>query len=284
MSTGNGSRRSVRSITFAFGVSAISSLGLAVVYLLGGQPQVEGVLLGGSLGGISVALVLWARHLMPEGPEVQDREVTPKAAEERPQAERALKAGAQAIERRSFLTKMVGAAFGALGSALLFPIRSLGEAPARALFRTAWRPGARMVRPDGSPVRPEDLAIDGILTVFPEEHADEADSQTLLIRLPEDVEAPGPAGWSHEGFVAFSKICTHAGCPVGLYEATSRKLFCPCHQSVFDVLQGAKPTEGPATRALPQLPISIDGEGFLVAQKDFDEPVGPGYWNRGRDD
>jgi ubiquinol-cytochrome c reductase iron-sulfur subunit len=284
MSVSDDSRRKIRSIAFALGVSAVSSLGLAVVYLLGGQPQVEGVLLGGSLGGISFGLVLWARHLMPEGPEVQDREVTPKAAEERPQAERAFEAGAKPIERRSFLIKMVGAAFGALGIALLFPIRSLGEAPARALFRTAWRPGARLVRHDGSPVRPADLAIDGILTVFPEKHEEEADSQTLLIRLPQDIEAPGPPGWSHEGYVAFSKICTHAGCPVGLYEAVSRKLFCPCHQSVFDVLQGAKPTEGPATRRLPQLPISIDAEGFLVAQADFDEPVGPGYWNRGRDD
>ncbi len=274
----------IRSIAFALGVSAVSSLGLTVVYVMGGQPQVEGVLLGGSLGGICAGLVLWARHLMPEGPEVQDREVIPKAVQERPGAERALQTGAEFIERRRFLTKMVGAAFGALGIALLFPIRSLGEAPARALFRTAWRPGARLVRPDGFPVRPGDLAIDGILTVFPEEHVEEADSQTLLIRLPQDIEAPGPAGWSHEGFVAFSKICTHAGCPVGLYEATSRKLFCPCHQSVFDVLEGAKPTEGPATRALPQLPISVDAEGYLVAQGDFEEPVGPGYWNRGRDD
>ncbi|MGH2811076.1 MAG: ubiquinol-cytochrome c reductase iron-sulfur subunit, partial [Actinomycetota bacterium] len=90
--------------------------------------------------------------------------------------------------------------------------------------------------------------------------------------------------WSQDGFVGFSKICTHAGCPVGLYQAESKELFCPCHQSTFAVLEGAKPTEGPATRPLPQLPVGIDGEGFLVAGGDFEEPVGPGFWNRIRGD
>jgi ubiquinol-cytochrome c reductase iron-sulfur subunit len=277
-------RRSIRAIAVSLAISTVASLGLAVVYLLGGQPQIEGVLLGAAMGGIAIALVLWARNLMPVGPEVQEREITPKATEARPKAEETLKEGAEPIERRSFLVKMLGAAFGAFGIALLFPIRSLGEAPARALFRTAWRPGSRLVKVDGSPVRPGDVAIDGILTVFPEDHTDEADSQTLLIHLPDDTQAPGPPGWSAEGFVAFSKICTHAGCPVGLYEAESRKLYCPCHQSVFDVLDGAKPSEGPATRPLPQLPIEVDSGGFLVAQSDYEEPVGPGFWNRGRDD
>jgi ubiquinol-cytochrome c reductase iron-sulfur subunit len=141
-----------------------------------------------------------------------------------------------------------------------------------------------VVRADGSPVRPDELDVDGILTVFPESHTEEADSQTLLIHLPDDVEPAGPADWAPEGFIAFSKICTHAGCPVGLYEAESKKLFCPCHQSVFNVVEGARPIEGPATRSLPQLPLAIDDSGYLVAQGDFEEPVGPGFWNRGRDD
>ncbi len=280
----NQGERSIRWIATAFGVSIVASLGLAVVYLLGGQPQAEGALLGAALGGISVGLVLWAKHLMPGGPEVQEREIRPEVAEAQAEVEETLQAGAEPIERRTFLAKMLGAAFAAFGIALLFPIRSLGGAPGRALFRTAWRPGSRVVRADGSPVRPEELAVDGILTVFPETHTEAADSQTLLIHLPEDVQPPGPPGWVPEGFVAFSKICTHAGCPVGLYEAESKKLFCPCHQSVFDVVDGAKPTEGPATRPLPQLPLSIDDSGFLVAQGDFEEPVGPGFWNRGRDD
>ena len=80
--------------------------------------------------------------------------------------------------------------------------------------------------------------------------------------------------------MAYSKLCTHVGCPVGLYQADTHELLCPCHQSTFDVLDGARPSFGPATRSLPQLPLSIDRDGFLVAQADFDEPVGPGFWNR----
>jgi ubiquinol-cytochrome c reductase iron-sulfur subunit len=116
--------------------------------------------------------------------------------------------------------------------------------------------------------------------LFPEGHAGAADAQTLLIRLPREVPAPGPEDWTVEGAVAFSKICTHAGCPVGLYEAASRELFCPCHQSTFSVDDGARPRFGPATRPLPQLPIGVDTRGFVVALSDYQEPVGPGFWTR----
>ncbi len=86
--------------------------------------------------------------------------------------------------------------------------------------------------------------------------------------------------WTIDGLVAYSKVCTHAGCPVGLYQSESSLLLCPCHQSTFDVLNGAEPTFGPATRALPQLPIAVDEEGFVIATADYSEPVGPGFWNR----
>ncbi|MGH2773089.1 MAG: ubiquinol-cytochrome c reductase iron-sulfur subunit, partial [Actinomycetota bacterium] len=254
-----------------------------LVYLTGGQPQLEGAFLGLALGGLAVALGLWAEHLMPSGHESEERD-RPGDPEVREEAEEAFEAGAQFIERRRFLTKLLGGAIGALGLAGLFPIRSLGVAPGRLLFGTAWRKGSRLVRADGTPVRAADVEVDGFLTVFPEFNTEAADAQTVLIRLPPEAKAPGPQGWSQDGFVGFSKICTHAGCPVGLYQAESKELFCPCHQSTFAVLEGAKPTEGPATRPLPQLPVGIDGEGFLVAGGDFEEPVGPGFWNRIRGD
>ena len=127
-----------------------------------------------------------------------------------------------------------------------------------------------------------DLPVGGVLTVFPEGHLDAADSQTLLIRMePNDlVIQPGRESWSPQGYVAYSKICTHAGCPVGLYDQASGRLFCPCHQSVFEAKDGAKPTAGPASRPLPQLPLTVDADGTLRAQRDFTEPVGPGFWNR----
>jgi ubiquinol-cytochrome c reductase iron-sulfur subunit len=89
--------------------------------------------------------------------------------------------------------------------------------------------------------------------------------------------------WVPDGtHVAYSKICTHAGCPVGLYRAESQSLICPCHQSQFDVADGGKPFFGPAARPLPQLPLGVDEEGILVAQGDFPEPVGPAFWDRNR--
>jgi ubiquinol-cytochrome c reductase iron-sulfur subunit len=272
-----------RAIVAAFAASALASLGLTGVYLAGGQPQIEGLLLAVALGGISAGVVLWAKRFMPSGPDEEAREVVPKGIEQRDEAAGAYEAGAEIIERRAFLAKMLAGAFAALGLAALFPIRSLGAAPAGSLFRTAWRRGSRLVRPDGSPVRATDLTVDGVLTVFPQHHTDAADSQTLLLRLPPGVEPPGPEGWSSDGCVAFSKICTHAGCPVGLYRTETHELFCPCHQSSFAVLQGAKPVAGPATRPLPQLPLARGPDGFLIAQGDYSEPVGPGFWNRGRD-
>jgi ubiquinol-cytochrome c reductase iron-sulfur subunit len=267
----------------ALGVSVAASLGLFLVYLSGGQPQLEGTFLFLALGGLSVALGLWAKHLMPAGEHTEERKGPSGDEDAGKEAEAAFEAGVEFIERRRFLSKMLGAAVAALGLASLFPIRSLGTAPGRSLFHTAWRRGTRLVLADGTPVRAAELAVDGFLTVFPESHTEDADAQAVLIRLPNDVDPPGPGGWAPEGFVGFSKICTHAGCPIGLYQTESKELFCPCHQSTFAVLQGARPTEGPATRPLPQLPLSIDEDGYLVAQGDFPEPVGPGFWNRPRD-
>ncbi len=269
----------VSRIAASFGLSGAASAGLAIVYALGGQPQLEGALLGVALGGIGVGLVLWAKKLMPQGPFEEPREVVPSEVEERPEAEEAAEAGAEAVERRGFLAWMLAVAVGALGAAAVFPIRSLGTRPGDALFHTPWRDGLRLVTTAGIRVRAEDVTSNGVLTVFPEGHAEASDAQTLLIRLPEDVEPPEG---TVEGFIAFSKVCTHAGCPVGLYQAATKELFCPCHQSVFDVLAAARPTAGPATRPLPQLPIDVDGDGFLVARGDFPEPVGPGFWSRGR--
>ena len=267
----------------AFVVSALSSIVLAIVYVTGGQPQLEGLLLGVSMGGIAVGLALVAKETLPHGPFEQERDLLPGQSEATLAAEETFAEGAEPLERRSFLTKLIGLAFGTLGLAALFPIRSLGTRPGRDLFHTPWAEGLRLVTEDGLPVRAEELAVNGVLTVFPLGHTDAADAQTILIRLPDDADAPGPDDASVEGLVAFSKVCTHAGCPVGLYQAATRQLFCPCHQSAFAVMEGAAPTGGPATRPLPQLPIGIDEEGYLVARSDFPEPIGPGFWDRGRD-
>jgi ubiquinol-cytochrome c reductase iron-sulfur subunit len=269
----------------SFTLSVISSLSLTVVYALGGQPQLEGLLLFISLGGIGLGLILWGKELMPSEPFVEERKAIPSGAEERQEAEAAFESGVEIVERRGFLAKLLTAALAALGVVALFPIRSLGTRPGRSLLHTRWKAGVRAVTIGDLPLRPADIPPNGVLTVFPEGHTDAADSQTLLIRfdLDEVSELPGPEEWTPQGVIAFSKICTHAGCPVGLYQTDSRELFCPCHQSVFAVLEGAKPIGGPATRPLPQLPLEIDTDGYIVARSDYPEPVGPGFWSRGRD-
>ena len=271
-------------IAWAFVISFCSSVALAVVYALGGQPQVEGALLFGSLGGMGVGLVLWAHGLMPQGPDLEERAILLGDIREEERAEDAFAAGMEEIARRRFLGRLLGAAAAAFGFTLLFPIRSLGTRPGSALYKTAWRPGARAVTPDGNPVHVAGLSDNTFLTVFPEGHTDAADSQVVLIKLPQEAfrTLPGREDWSPERVVGFSKICTHAGCPVGLYEAQTADLYCPCHQSVFFVPDGAKPTSGPATRPLPQLPLEVDADGFIVAQSDFHEPVGPSFWRLGR--
>ncbi len=139
-----------------------------------------------------------------------------------------------------------------------------------------------MVDEAGKPVTRDSLGLNAMMTVFPEGYTDSQDSQTLLIRTQPGyvVMPPDRAGWAPEGFIAFSKVCTHAGCPVALYRATDQKLMCPCHQSVFDILQLAARVSGPAARPLPQLPIKIDSHGQLRAQSDYREAIGPSFWER----
>lgn len=273
-------RRSERWVAISFGISMLASIGLVAVYLFGGETQVEGLLLGLALGGMGVGMSIWATALLPAkevtGPR-EDMASEPGAAE----AARAEITEAKDVTRRTLLVRFLAAAGGTLAGALAIPSLSLGPSPGRDLFQTAWSPGARLVGPEGEPVRPSDLVIGSVITVFPEGSVGSADSQTLLVKVDEALLelAEDRAGWTPGGCVAYSKICTHAGCPVGLYRAESHELLCPCHQSTFDVLRGAIPTFGPADRALPQLALDVDDEGYLVARSDFDSPVGPGFWN-----
>ena len=176
---------------------------------------------------------------------------------------------------------MLGAAAAALGAAAVFPIRSLGPSPGKTLERTSWKAGARVVDEEGRVVRAEGVPIGSLITVFPEGHVDEADSQTVLVKVEHGKikHLPGREDWAPEDLIAYSKLCTHAACPVGLYQVDTHQLLCPYHQSAVDVLDGAKPVFGPAKRPLPQLPLEIGPDGVLQARGDFPVPVGPAYWN-----
>jgi ubiquinol-cytochrome c reductase iron-sulfur subunit len=272
----------VLGIALAFAASGLGSVGFALTYLLGGQTQLEGLSLAVALGGLGVGLGLWGKGLTPADTTEEEWEDPGAGPPERARFREHLVPEEHALPRHAFLLALLGGALGTLGLAALLPLRSLGPAPGRALFRTAWRPGVRLVTADGDPVRLGDLDVGGMRTVFPEGHTDAADSQTLLIRLESGRYRArrGRENWAPGDHVAFSKVCTHAGCPVGLYQPDRHRLICPCHQGTFDVLDGARPIFGPVPRPLPQLPLEVDGDGFLRAQADYDEPVGPGFWNR----
>lgn len=159
------------------------------------------------------------------------------------------------------------AALGAFAILGLVPLVSLARKPGRAA-RTGWGPGVRLVDENGAPLAQNRLDAGGVETVFPQGAADLPEAPAVLIR--------GEDG----AYRAYSKVCTHAGCPVALYRHASQQLICPCHQSIFDVLDGAKNVSGPAPRPLPALPIGVDGAGYLIARGDFDGPVGPDDWDR----
>jgi ubiquinol-cytochrome c reductase iron-sulfur subunit len=247
-------------------VGALAAAGLVAVWIAGGHTRVEGALAALSLGSLAVALVGVARRAAP--PELDEEPREPSLHEVSP-------------ERRRLIIRMVFGGLAVLGLGSIFPIRQELRRARRALASTAWRPGTRVVTDDGRPVRVEDLAVGGLLTIYPVGRLDAADSQAVLIRLEPGrlVTGPGRPEWTVADYVAYSKLCTHMGCPVGLYQRRSQALLCPCHQASFDVLRGGRPTRGPARRALPQLPLEIDPEGFLQAGGDFGGPVGSGYWD-----
>jgi ubiquinol-cytochrome c reductase iron-sulfur subunit len=268
----------------SFVVSMIASIGLVAVYVAGGNRALEGILLGLALGGLGAGIIAWTRLIdtgektetrTPEGRRIEDGE-----ADEPPLDDDQVRG----ITRRRALVRLVVGAGGALAAALAVPTLSLGPTPGASLYRTKWTTGARVVDGDNHPIRPADLPLGGVLTVFPQDLTGSADSQTQLIRVDEArLElSDDRAEWAPQGCVGYSKICTHAGCPVGLYRAEAHQLLCPCHQSTFDVLRGADPVFGPAVRPLPQLPLGIDDEGYLVALGDFPDPVGPSFWNLDR--
>jgi ubiquinol-cytochrome c reductase iron-sulfur subunit len=265
----------------AFVASVVGSIAAAVVYWGGGQPQLEGLFLGVALGGIGFGAIWWAKRLMPVGGAEQPREPIASTPSMRAEATASFERRARPIERRTLLLRLLGAAIVGLGLAAVFPVRSLGQRPGGSLFHTDWGPGVRAVGEDGLPLRPADVPAGSITTVFPEGHVGSADGQALLIGLEASLYRPsaGREAWAPNGIVGFSKVCTHAGCPVGLYQPNTHELFCPCHQSVFAVLEDARPVSGPAARALPQLPLEIDDDGYVAASRDFSEPVGPGFWD-----
>lgn len=294
-------RRGVRLVTFWFALAGVAAVAFIVLNFAGDVHKeyytpVLGICIGVAMAGLGFGLVVWNKRLMPDEEAVQERHPLHSSPDDVVAFEEDFARGYQetGVGRHKVLRRTLLAAAGLLGLAPLAMIFNLGPIPHGELQVTRWTRGARLATRDGVALRLGDLPIGGIATVYPAipdqngkfvaltDNQTAADSTVMLIRLRpgEDQPVPGRETWSVEGHVAYSKICTHAGCPVGLYERTTQHLLCPCHQSTFLVTQHCLPIFGPAARPLPQLPIAVDADGYFIAQSDFTEPVGPSWWSR----
>jgi ubiquinol-cytochrome c reductase iron-sulfur subunit len=216
------------------------------------------------------------------------REPLHTTAEEQQDLEDEIEMTKNTVGRRKLLVGLLGGSFASLAVGFVGPIGSLGPRPRGERSRTGWAAGRRLVTSESRPIELASGPYDQLTTAFPDGFVGRDDSQVVLLRMREDLLSEQTvAQGAIDGWVAYSKICTHAGCSVGLFGVDDRppkvirQLVCPCHQSVFDPTDAANPVGGPAPRPLPQLSLGVDDEGFLVANGDFERPVGPITWTEG---
>ena len=301
-------KSAARVVYTLFYLSVLGSVWTIAAYMLfpieGGsnsEIQLSNMMIGlGSalaLLGIGIGAVHWGKALMADHEGIDYRHPTRGSDETRAKAVEIFKVSDEesGFSRRTLIRN------GLIASLIAFPLPAIvlfrglapqDENPVALLSHTMWKKGTRLaLDPTGVPVKAADVTIGSAFHIIPEglkdlPHAEMLDAKAkaavLLMRLnPEDLlEDEGRKDWSYDGIVAYSKICTHVGCPVALYEQHTHHLLCPCHQSQFDVADKCKVIFGPAARPLPQLPITVDDEGYLVARSDFAEPVGPSFWER----
>ena len=283
--------RAERVALLLLGLSSVCAVAFIVVYALDrlpAQTQLLGLALGLSLLALAAALIVTGKRLVPEE-ELADDYPPEEHPAKQDDVEQLVDEGVDGISRRRLLKLGLVGAGGALGLAVITPALSFGPFfRVRELVVTPWRSGRRLVDEAGRPLRAAELEEKTLYTAFPEGADDEQQGSPLvLVRLPrQELDLPPElAGYDAEGIVAYSKICTHAGCAVSLYRTPlfpptepHPALVCPCHYSTFDPARGGRVVFGPAGRPLPMLPLEIDGKGYLRAKGNFDGPVGPSWW------
>ena len=299
--------RAERQVAAMFGISALGTVLLVVTYvfvpddififipIMGSQNAHQlglGLGMAISLFFIGLGAIHWAKTLMPDHEVVMQRHEFRSPEEDRKDFVDTVKEGAanSGLGRRSLIKRSLGAALGLSAISPILLLRDLGPLPGPEQKMTNWKSGTYLVTDPGDRrIKASDLEVGSVAQVMPEfanpkdRHLDDiAKDALLLIRLrPSEFNLePDRLAMTHEGIIAFSKICSHMGCAVALYEQTTKHLLCPCHQSTFDVTRAAKVIFGPAARPLPQLDITVDSEGYLIARKPFSEPVGPSFWGR----
>jgi len=271
-------------IVACFALATLGALAFALCYGFDLGSEALGASIGGAFAFVGLGLAVWSQMIDDREPEyVEERAIGPTPSAQFDHFTEALTESV--VPRAGFLWGMFGVSVATLGAAVLFPLRSLlppmSEVPDKVLSENPWSKGRRLMTDQLQPITPDDLEDGSVLTVFPEGSDTRQDvGATLLIRVsPDQLELPADrSNWAVDGVVAYSKLCTHAGCPVGLYADEPAQLLCPCHHSVFNVLDGARPVQGPASHPLPQLPLALDTDGFLIADGGFSGPVGAAWW------
>jgi ubiquinol-cytochrome c reductase iron-sulfur subunit len=307
-------QRAERQVAAMFGLATLLGLGFCVAYFAVPEDKTIfgwdalnftlGMTLGGSLLLIGLGVVQWAKKLMDDHEIAEERHAVASSEENRAAALEIMTAGAaeSGFGRRRLIRNSLFGALAVLGLPAVVLLRDLGPLPTdKSLRSTVWTRGMRVVNDvSGTPIRPADLELGQLVNAEPavlvptgDEEADEetevlhgvellnakAKAAVILVRMrPDEITPPeGREDWGVDGILCFSKICTHVGCPISLWEQQTRKVLCPCHQSTFDLTDGGKVTFGPAHRPLPQLQLGVDDEGYLIAMGDFEDQVGPSF-------
>lgn len=273
-----------------FGAATLCAVAVPVIYAwdaIPSQTQFLGLALGLAFAFLAAASVVIGKRLVVTE-ELED-EYSTTHPDESEAVEQLVEESGDRFTRKRLLVLAGAGAGTALGAALLTPAASLGPVfDVSSLYRTPWRRGVRLVDEAGRALLADEIEEETFYTAYPE-HADreQMGAPLVIVRLePAELRLPDARrGWAPDGILAYSKICTHAGCAIALYRKPRfapveprPALVCPCHYSTFDVANGGEVLFGPAGRPLPQLPLFVDESGELRAAGNFSGAVGPSWW------
>jgi ubiquinol-cytochrome c reductase iron-sulfur subunit len=301
-----------RQVSTLFGLATVLVLGACVAYFAiprnsiltvgpltgNANNMVIGLCLGIALFMIGAGAIQWAKKLMVDTEIAEFRHPASSSLEQKADIIEGFQAGVaeSGFTRRKLIRRSLIGAMAALGLPAIVLLRDLGPLPGNSLRTTIWAKGIRVVSDvTQRPLKPADLVVGQLVNAVPANLAplqevsdvqyqdEKAKAAVVVVRIePNQIRTPpGRENWGIDGILCYSKICTHVGCPISLYEHITHHMLCPCHQSTFDLADGAKVIFGPAARPLPQLPLAVDAEGYIVAQSGFTEPVGPSFFERG---
>jgi ubiquinol-cytochrome c reductase iron-sulfur subunit len=275
-------------VFWALLLAAAAAAAFIAVYALGADTQWLGLLLGVAFALLALGSIVTGKALVPQEQREEERRSLDHDRDDLDIAVYVQEAD-EGITRGRLLKSAAGIAGLTVVGALVVPLASCGPfLDVEQLRRMAWRRGRRLVDDAGRPLRADEIAVGAMVPAFAEGvDRTRLDASLLVVRLHEgDLRLPRQReGWAPHGILAFSKICTHAGCAVSMFryplfspKVPKPALVCPCHYSTFDPARGGKVIFGPAGRPLPQLPVAVDERGELRAAGRMSGPVGPSWW------